>query len=314
MKEVQSMNQESLERLVEKNIKYTKQGKNANYIPALAKVNPNQLGIALYHCHEKTILSAGDTTVRFAIESISKVPVLLLAIEDNGLSEVLRHINTEATGFAFNSPLNMEINHDKRPLNPFVNAGAIATSALVKGRTPDERFERILSFMKELSDDSEIVLNEDIYQSESATGDINRSLAFYLKGNQMLTGDVDEILDVYFRQCSVNVTAETIAKMGSVLANKGIKPWDNQRIISEEAATLVKSIMTTAGLYDESGEFSAHVGIPGKSGVGGGLMGVSPNQYGIGVFSPPLDNHGNSIAGIKLLRDVVDDLELNIFN
>jgi len=308
------MNQETLDKLVEKNRAFMSLGKNASYIPALANVDSNQLGITIYDCQNKTSLSSGEATVRFAIESISKVPVLLLAIEDNGLTKVLQHINTEATGFAFNSPLNMEINHDKRPLNPFVNAGAIATSSLVKGNSPDERFSRILSFMQELSDDDGIVLNDEIFESESQTGDINRSLAYYLKGNQMMCGDVDDILEVYFKQCSLEVTSMTIAKIGSVLANKGMKPWNNQRIISEETATLVKSIMTTAGLYDESGEFSAHVGIPGKSGVGGGLMGVSPHKYGIGIFSPPLDKYGNSVAGIKLLRDVVDELKLNIFD
>lgn len=308
------MNQKRLEELVVKNKPYCQEGKNASYIPVLAKVEPNQLGISKYDIQSKELLSAGDSQVRFAIESISKVPALLLAIKDNGLSTVLRHINTEATGFAFNSPLNMEINHDKHPLNPFVNIGAIETTSLIKGNSPDECYKRLLTFIKELCHDNTISLNEDVYQSESKTGDINRSLAYYLKGNKILSGDVEGILDVYFKQCSLSVTTENIALMASVLANKGIKPWDNKRLISEESATLVKSVMATAGLYDESGEFSAHVGIPGKSGVGGGLMGVSPNHVGIGVFSPPLDKSGNSFAGIKLLKDVVDELKLNIFD
>jgi len=308
------VNQKVLEELVKKNKQYCCKGKNADYIPALAKINPNQLGITLYNIKTNETLSVGDSSVRFAIESISKVPALLLAIEDNGLSNVLKHINTEATGFAFNSPLNMEINHAKHPLNPFVNIGAIETTSLIKGNSPDDCYRRLLTFIKEICHDNAISLNEEIYQSESKTGDINRSLAYYLKGNNMLSKDVEGVLEVYFKQCSLNVTTQNIAMMASVLANKGMKPWDNKRLISEESATLVKSVMTTAGLYDESGEFSAHVGIPGKSGVGGGLMGVAPNQFGLGIFSPPLDPSGNSLAGIKLLKDVVDELHLNIFD
>ena len=167
--------------------------------------------------------------------------------------------------------------------------------------------------MKEICDDPDITLNEEIYHSESRTGDINRSLAYYMKGNQMIEGDVPEILDAYFRQCSVNVTATGIAKLAAVLANKGIAPWNGNRLITEESATIVKSIMTTAGLYDESGEFSVHVGVPAKSGVGGGLMAAVPNRYGISVFSPALDPFGNSAAGIQLLKDVVKELDADIF-
>lgn len=307
------MNQEKLDSFVQANRHFCEQGKVANYIPALAQVDPNQLGIAIYNSQTNEMVSSGDATARFAIESMSKVPVLLLAIADNGIEGVLKKVNTEPTGFAFNSILNIEINHDTRPLNPFVNAGAIATSSLVKGKDKEERFNRILSFMKELCDDEGIFLNEDIYVSESKTGDINRSLAYYMNGNQMIEGDVDKILDVYFKQCSVEVTAQGIAKAAAVLANGGVAPWNQKQIVSKEAATLVKSIMTTAGLYDESGEFSAHVGIPAKSGVGGGLLGVAPKKYGLGVFSPPLDSYGNSTAGIRLLRDVVRELDLNIF-
>ncbi len=308
-----NMDVKELEQLVGKNFHYYQTGQVANYIPALAKVNPEQLGMALYDLKSNRLIQAGDAQVRFAIESMSKVPVLLLAIKDNGLEKVFETINTEPTGFAFNSILNMEINHRKHPMNPFVNAGAIATTSLIHGKDADERFSRILTFMKEICDDPGITLNEEIYHSESRTGDINRSLAYYMKGNQMIEGDVTEILDAYFRQCSVNVTATGIAKIAAVLANKGVAPWNGQQIVSEESATIVKSIMTTAGLYDESGEFSVHVGVPAKSGVGGGLMAAVPNRFGIGVFSPALDPYGNSAAGIQLLKDVIKELDADIF-
>lgn len=308
------MNHTQLNELVKQNLTFCSYGKVANYIPALAEVKPSQLGVSIYNVKTNEILSSGDSDVRFAIESMSKVPVFLLAIEDWGIDYILDKVNTEPTGFAFNSILNMEINHQKLPMNPFVNSGAIATSSLVKESTDDERFDRILSFMKLLCNDDTIYLNTEIYQSESKTGDVNRSLAYYLKGNGMLDGEVDPILDVYFKQCSLMVTATDMAKLAAVLANRGVAPWNNQQLISPDSATLVKSIMTTAGLYDESGSFSAHVGIPAKSGVGGGLMGVSPKNYGIGVFSPPLDQFGNSFAGIKLLRDIVAEMNLDIFD
>lgn len=307
------MDVEELKQLIGKNFHYYQTGQVANYIPALAKVDPKQLGMAIYDLKNDRMIEAGDSNVRFAIESMSKVPVLLLAIKDNGLERVFQTINTEPTGFAFNSIMNMTINHRKHPMNPFVNAGAIATTSLITGENAEDKFDRILSFMKEICDDPEITLNEEIYHSESRTGDINRSLAYYMKGNQMIEGDVPEILDVYFKQCSVNVTAVGIAKLAAVLANKGVAPWNQQQIISEESATIVKSIMTTAGLYDESGEFSVHVGVPAKSGVGGGLMAAVPNRYGMGVFSPALDPYGNSAAGIQLLTDVVKELHADIF-
>ncbi len=225
------MNKTELTQLISKNFDYYQTGHVADYIPALAKVDPKQLGMAIYDLQENHLIEAGDANVRFAIESMSKVPVLLLAIKDNGIDHVFQKINTEPTGFAFNSIMNMEINHRKHPMNPFVNAGAIATTSLINGKNAAEKFDRILAFMKEICDDPAITLNEEIYQSESRTGDINRSLAYYMKGNQMIEGDVPAILDTYFKQCSVNVTAVGIAKLAAVLANKGIVPWNGQRIV-----------------------------------------------------------------------------------
>lgn len=308
------MNQVMLEKLIEKNFDYYKEGNVADYIPALAQVDPKQLGISIYDVATGEVVSAGASQQRFAIESMSKVPVLLLAIADNGLDVVLEKVKTEATGFSFNSIMNMEINQSKRPLNPFVNAGAIAVTSLIKGKDYEEKFQRILAFIQELCDDKKASLDEEIYQSEARTGDINRSLVYYMKGHGMITGDAAKVLDIYFKQCSINVTAEGIAKMAAVLANKGIAPWNNKRLISHEAATVVKSIMVTAGLYDESGSFSAKVGVPTKSGVGGGLLTAAPNRCGIGIFSPALDKYGNSIAGLHLLKDVVDEMGLNIFS
>lgn len=207
------MNQTELDQLVEKNFKYYKDGHVADYIPALGRVNPKQLGVALYDIQNNAQMSAGQANVRFAIESISKVPVLLLAIKDRGMKAVFEAVGAEPTGFAFNSILNMEINHLKHPMNPFVNAGALMTSSLVKGDTDEERFGRILSFMQELMNDDDITLDNEIYESEHATCSINRSLAYYELGNNMFPfdKDVEEIIDVYCKQCSILVTAEDLS-------------------------------------------------------------------------------------------------------
>lgn len=307
------INNNDLEELVEKNKKYIKDGHVATYIPGLAVVDPNQLGVAIYDLESNKEYFAGDYDARFAIESISKVPTLILATLDNGLEEVFKKVDTEPTGFAFNSILNMQINHRNKPTNPFVNAGAIAITSLVKGKDTEERSARILEFFKKVMGDDGVKLNTEIYLSEKRTGDINRSLAYYMKGNNMIEGDVPDILDTYFRQCSMEVTAVGLSRMGAVLANEGVCPWNNERLFPIETATVVKSLMTTCGLYDESGTFSVHIGLPSKSGVGGGILSAVPSKCGIGLFSPALDVPGNSVASIKLLNDINDKLKLDIF-
>ncbi|MEG1004513.1 glutaminase A [Clostridium sp.] len=303
----------NLDALVEKNKQFINEGHVATYIPALAEVNPNQLGVTLIDIKTNKEYSAGDCNSRFAIESISKVPVLILAILDNGLEGVFSKIGTEPTGFPFNSIMNMEIRHGNKPTNPFVNAGAIATNSLVKGKDSDERSGRILDFFRKIMNDNDIVLNKEIYLSEKSTGDVNRSLAYYMKGNGMLDADIPDVLDSYFRQCSMEVTATDLARMGAVLANGGVCPWNNERLFPEEVATIVKSLMTSCGLYDESGTYAVHIGVPSKSGVGGGILSAVPQKCGIGLFSPNLDVPGNSVASMKLLKDLCDELDLDIF-
>lgn len=305
--------QKLLENVIDSSNNSYKDGHVATYIPALGKVDPTLLGITYYDLKSNSVYSAGDDNTCFAIESISKVPVLLLALEENGLKNVFQYVDEEPTGFSFNSILNMEINRRHYPMNPFVNTGAIVVNSLIPGKNSNERFNRILNFMKRICNNPNLTLNEEIYHSESKTGNMNRSLAYYMKANNMFKGDVEDVLDSYFKQCSVNVTTKDLANLAALLANKGIAPWNNQRLLKEENATVVKSIMVTAGLYDESGDFSSHVGVPSKSGVGGGLMSAIPQKAGIGVFGPALDKEGNSVAGMKALKILVEKLDLNIF-
>ena len=207
-----------LEKLVKKNLPKEKEGKVASYIPALAEVNPKQLGVALYDLEDDEIGEAGQSEVRFAIESISKVITLMLAIKKMGIQEVFKHVGSRQTGFAFNSILNMEIERAKYPLNPFINAGAIATTSMVVSKTGDDAFEEILDFARDICNDPDLYLDQIIYHSERRTGNLDRSLAYYMESKNMMLGDVVTSLDTYFKQCSMMVTARSLANLGAVLA------------------------------------------------------------------------------------------------
>ena len=288
------------------------EGQVATYIPALAKVDPYQLGVCLYDVDSGKKNCTGASEVRFAIESVSKVITLLYAIERLGLATVEEQVGTRQTGFAFDTILNMEITKETKPLNPFVNSGAILVSSLIEEEDHHSPFDQILDFTREICHDPQITLNEEIYQSELRTGDMNRSLAYYLKAKETLANDVTTSLETYFKQCSMMVTCESLANLGAVLANDGIAPWSEERLISSDAATYAKSVMMTTGLYNESGTYSVKIGIPTKSGVGGGLVASAP-KYGIGIFSPALDPAGNSVAGLALLEMISQALKLDIF-
>lgn len=276
------------------------EGQVATYIPALAKVDPYQLGVCLYDVDSGKKNCAGAANVRFAIERL-------------GLAKVEEQVGTRQTGFAFDTILNMEITKETKPLNPFVNSGAILVSSLIEEEDHRSPFDQILDFTREICHDPQVTLNEEIYQSELRTGDMNRSLAYYLKAKETLANDVTTSLETYFKQCSMMVTCESLANLGAVLANDGIAPWSGERLISSDAATYAKSVMMTTGLYNESGTYSVKIGIPTKSGVGGGLVASAP-KYGIGIFSPALDPAGNSVAGLALLEMISRELKLDIFN
>lgn len=302
----------NLEDAIQENWSRIDEGQVATYIPALAEVDPYQLGVCLYNVSDDKLDCAGAADVRFAIESVSKVISLLYAIECLGLKAVEDCIGTRQTGFAFDTILNMEITKEDKPANPFVNSGAILISSLIEEQDQQSPFDQILDFTRQICNDPQITLDEDIYQSELRTGDRNRSLAYYLKAREILTNDVTTSLETYFKQCSMMVTCRDLANLGAVLANDGIAPWNNERMISSDAATYVKSVMMTTGLYNESGTYSVKIGVPTKSGVGGGLVAAAPN-YGIGIFSPSLDQAGNSVAGLALLEQLSKELDLGIF-
>ncbi|MEG0132790.1 MAG: glutaminase A [Clostridium sp.] len=300
-----------LENIIEDCKKWTTKGEVASYIPELTKADSNALGIWVTTLSGEEYF-AGDCETTFTIQSISKVITLMLAILDNGTEYVFTKIGMEPTESAFNSIINLESHDEKQPLNPMINAGAIATISLISGENAEEKISRILNFTRKITGNSDISINESIYESEKKTGDRNRALAYYMKGNGIIEGDVDETLEVYFKACSMEVTCKDIARIGAMLANDGVL-LNNERVISREACRIIKTIMVTCGMYDASGKFAVHIGIPAKSGVGGGILAAVPRRMGIGVVGPALDNKGNSIGGIKVLEKLSQELDLSIF-
>ena len=300
-----------LNRLVKKNISETKLGTVASYIPELDKAKKDALGIYILD-NEGNEYFSGDYETKFTIQSISKIVALMLAILDNGEEYVFSKVGMEPTGDPFNSITKLETSRERKPYNPLINAGAIAVSSMIKGKDARDRFGRLLDFFKKISEDETLDVNYKIYCGESETGNRNRAMGYFLKGEGIIEGNVEDALDIYFKQCSIEVTAKTLAKIGLFLANNG-KLSTGEIVITPKIATIVKTLMVTCGMYDSSGEFAVRAGIPSKSGVGGGILSVVPGKMGIGVYGPSLDKKGNSIAGISLLEDLSSELNLTIF-
>ncbi len=301
-----------LEKVINDNRMWVKDGELASYIPELLNADKEALGICVTTLDGEEFF-AGDHNTKFTIQSISKVITLMLAIHDNGKDYVFSRIGMEPTESAFNSITNLESNELKKPLNPMINAGAIAVVSMVDGENKEEKFNRILRFAMKITGNDSLSINEQVYLSEKATGDRNRALAYFMKSMNIVEGDVEDILDVYFKQCSIEINCRDIARIGAMLANDGVLPWNNQRVLSREVTRIMKTIMVTCGMYDGSGNFAVHIGIPAKSGVGGGIMAAVPRRMGIGVFGPALDGKGNSIGGIKVLEELSRELDLSIF-
>ena len=292
--------------------KYTACGKVASYIPELQKSDPRHLGICLLSCSGE-FQQEGDWNVPFTIQSVVKPILLLQALLDNGIDAVRAHVGVEATGKPFDAINYTDQVLDSQHLNPMVNMGAIAVCSLIHGRTYQERFQRLLDLTRLLADGSPVQVNEAVYLSEKAHGTKNRALAYLLKTYGILQDDVEEVLDCYFRACAIATDCVGLARIGAVLANQGRRPGSQEVLIPVEYTRFVNAILMTCGMYDGSGDFAVRVGVPAKSGVGGGIMAVAPSRMGIGIFSPALDEKGNSLAGIKLLEQLSTAMGLSIF-
>jgi glutaminase len=284
-----------------------REGAVATYIPELAKADPDWFGISIATTDGR-IYSVGDTSRRFTIQSISKPFTYGLALEDVGQNAVRAKIGVEPTGDAFNS-ISLEP-ETGRPLNPMINAGAIAAASLVAGYSPQDKFQRLLSVYS-LYAGRDLSLDQAVYVSEKETGHRNRAIAHMLRNFDVLSGDPEAPLDLYFRQCSIAVDSRDLSVMAATLANGGVNPITGERAVRSEFVENLLSVMTTCGMYDYAGEWLYGVGLPAKSGVAGGLLAVLPGQLGIGIFSPPLDARGNSVRAVRVCRDLSRDFRLH---
>ncbi len=290
-------------------VKSVKDGKNADYIPYLAKVPSGLFGIVAVTPDGRTY-KAGDTDYAFAIESISKLFTLSVAMADVGPDAVRAKIGASPTGLPFNSVEAIEL-HQGRPLNPFVNAGAIATTSLLKATSPDERWQKIIGQMSAFAGRA-LSVNQDVYKSESDTNEHNRGIAWLLKSYGYLYSDPTEATDIYTRQCSVAVTTEDLGMMGGVLAAGGVHPKTGQRLVAEDHVPRMLAEMALNGMYDGSGDWLYNVGLPAKSGVGGGVLAIAPGELAIAAFSPPLDPLGNSVRAQRAIAMIAEKLKLSI--
>jgi glutaminase len=286
-------------------------GKNADYIPYLAQVDPKLFGIAIVTT-DNQVLTMGDVNYLFSIQSISKVFTLALVMGQLGPEKTFQRVGSEPTGRPFNS-VNAVVDMPTHTGNPFVNAGAIATTSLVNGKNEDEKWNSILAFYSKAAGEKLTVIDE-VYKSEAATNAGNKALAMLLAKYERIYSDPFEAVDIYTKQCSVGVNAVQLARMGAVLANNGANPATGEQVIPREDIPYILSAMTMEGLYDASGSWAWNVGLPAKSGVGGGIVAVAPGKGAIVVFSPRLDEAGNSVKAQKVIDYVANQLSYNIFS
>jgi glutaminase len=285
-------------------------GKNADYIPALAKVPSNLFGITIVTVDGKTI-NVGDVDYPFSMQSCSKVFTMCLVMQESGDNAIYEKVSVEPTGERFNSIVAIE-EGDGRADNPFVNPGAIATVSLVKAKTAQERWDKIIQYYDRCAGEKLKVL-EDIYKSEAETNYRNRGIAHILFNSGHLYAEPLECTDVYTKQCSVGVTCKQLAVMGSMLANHGVNPLTKERCLEARYVPKVLSVMTMAGFYDGSGAWAWNAGLPAKTGVGGGIVAVVPGRMAIVGFAPPLDKFGNSVRAQEAIRYIAEQLDLSIF-
>jgi glutaminase len=285
------------------------EGKNADYIPALAKVDPSIYGIALVTGDGKAY-TAGDVKSEVSIQSISKVFTMAKVIEESGLDAIEKRIGVDATGMRFNSIVAVEFAQKALggpEINPLVNPGAITATSMVKGASRADVWNAILGFYSDFAG-RPLSVNQEVFKSESDTNQRNQAIGYLMYAYEFIKDKPLQATDVYTEQCSVSVNAKDLATMASTLANGGKNPVTGKQVMKPGNVAPVLAVMATAGLYDDSGKWFYHTGLPGKSGVGGGIIAVSPGKFGIGVISPPLDDAGNSVRAQKAIAEISNAL------
>lgn len=308
-----------IQQFVEESQPYAKLGKAVDYIPALANQPATQFAVCILDEKGQTF-HAGDTKESFTLQSMSKIISFIYVCQQLGVEEVLRFVDVEPTGDAFNSMIRLEITAIGKPFNPLINAGAITVCSLLPGETKTARLEGLCTFIERMTGEV-MEVDEEVYYSELMTANRNRAIAYYLKSNDFLEGDVEQALDLYIRQCAIKVNVESLAKIALVIANDGVLPQTGEQIFSKKIAKIAKALMITCGMYNASGKFATFIGIPAKSGVSGGILSTASHEnmeglhgkLGIATFGPAIDEIGNSVAGIEFLKRISNAFELSIF-
>ena len=286
-------------------------GKNADYIPYLAGVPSTLFGIAAC-LPDGDVVAVGDTDYVFGIESVSKVPTAILAMDQYGAKEILDRIGADATGLPFNSIMALLLEKE-HPSTPLVNAGAISACSMIRPTgDADGKWRAIVSFVADLTG-SEVEVIDELYRSETATNFNNKSIAWLLKNYARIYDDPELSLDLYTRQCSLGVTARQLAVMAATIASGGVNPLTRKEVFKPELAPKITSMMATVGFYEHTGDWLFTTGLPAKTGVGGGIMGVVPGVMGLAAFAPPLDEAGNSVKAQRALAYIAGRLNLGVF-
>ncbi|MEM6353153.1 MAG: glutaminase A [Cyanobacteria bacterium P01_D01_bin.14] len=286
-------------------------GQVATYIPELAKVDPSRFAICVVTT-DGQVFETGDSDYKFTIQSISKTFAYGLALEDQGREVLLDRVGVEPTGDPFNSIIRLD-EGSKRPYNPMINAGAIATTGLIKGDGPTDKLNRLLSMFERYMG-HDVFIDMPTFISERATGHRNRAIAHLMLNFGMIGEDIETALDLYFQQCAVMVTCHDLAVMAATLANQGQNPMTQIQAVNSDYVRDILSVMYTCGMYNRAGEWAYRVGIPAKSGVSGGILAVVPGQAGIATFSPAIDDHGNSVRGVRVFEALSQKYGLHLFD
>ncbi|WP_240374009.1 glutaminase A [Bacillus piscicola] len=295
--------------LVEQAKDYASEGKVADYIPALKYANKRDLSIAMVSGND--MLAAGAPEQPFTLQSVSKILTFAIVLDDLGFDPVYQKVGVEPSTKSFNT-VTESYNHNK-PLNPMINAGALAVTNMISGKGTAEKLEKILTLVRRMAGNPAIEVNSSVASSEFETAHVNRALCYLLKSKDIITGDVDELMDLYCRQCAIEVSCQDLARIAYVLANNGVDPDTNEEILPSSVARIVTTTMAMCGMYNASGEFAVNVGVPAKSGVSGAILAVVPGKMGIGIYGPSLDADSISIAGRQLLQQLASRLKLSIF-
>jgi glutaminase len=300
---------------------YAHEGRCASYIPALGKADPSQLGICIV-TPTGSVIKSGDWQAAFTLQSISKVISFIAACVSRGIPYVLDRVDVEPTGDAFNSIIRLEMHKPGKPFNPMINAGAITIASLLPGESSQTKLEFLYELIEKMIGKRPRI-NEEVFQSEWKTAHRNRAIAYYLKETGFLESEVEEALEVYLKLCSLEVNTEDIAMIGMILASDGYHPIQNEQVLPKKVARLTKALMLTCGMYNASGKFAAFVGVPAKSGVSGGILTLVPpgikrelpfqDGCGIGIYGPAIDEYGNSLTGVMLLKHIAQEWDLSIF-